>query len=89
VGPAPLHADQDRLHSGTGLWDTGTSGSGADRAALQDDGNLVLQASSGAAVWNSRTNGNTGTSLVVQNDGNVVIYSASGKPLWDTGTNGK
>ncbi|HEY6496354.1 MAG TPA: beta-galactosidase [Trebonia sp.] len=75
--------------NGTALWDSGTSGSAATKAAMQSDGNLVLYTSSGATAWNSRTNGNPGAGLTVQNDGNVVIYGTSGKPLWDTATNGK
>ncbi|HEY5399819.1 MAG TPA: beta-galactosidase [Trebonia sp.] len=75
--------------NGTPLWASNTSGSAADEAIMQDDGNLVLYTSSGSPVWASGTVGNDGADLVVQNDGNVVIYSASGAALWATGTNGK
>ncbi|HEY1702041.1 MAG TPA: hypothetical protein VGG75_20230 [Trebonia sp.] len=65
-----------------------TSGSAADEAVMQGDGNFVLYTSAGTAVWSSGTAGNDGADLVVQNDGNVVIYSSSGTTLWDTGTDG-
>jgi hypothetical protein len=74
---------------GTALWASGTSGSSADEAILQGDGNFVLYTSAGSPVWSSGTAGDAGDTLTVQNDGNVVIYSSTGAALWDTGTDGK
>jgi hypothetical protein len=73
----------------TALWASGTVGSGADEAILQDDGNFVVYTSAGSPVWASNTAGDTGDYLDVQNDGNVVIYSSSGAALWSTGTAGE
>ncbi|RAG85510.1 glycoside hydrolase family 42 [Streptacidiphilus pinicola] len=75
--------------SGTALWSSGTTNSGATHATMQGDGNLVLATSAGTAVWSTKTAGNTGAYLDVQNDGNTVLYSAAGASLWSTGTAGK
>lgn len=72
----PLHA----------TWESNTDGSGADRAVMQQDGNLVLYRG-GTAIWQSNTDGFPGGTLVVQNDGNVVIYEG-GVARWASGTAG-
>ena len=36
------------------VWETGTGGRGATQMELQDDGNLVVQASDGRAIWDPR-----------------------------------
>ena len=59
------------------------SQSGAYRAIMQDDGNLVIYAP-GKPVWSSGTALTGGQSLVMQNDGNLVIYSGGGAALWAT-----
>ncbi len=69
------------------VWATGTNGSGATTATLQDDGNFVLYGASGNSVWASDSGGNPGSRLVVQNDRNVVVYSGSGSSTWASGTN--
>lgn len=68
------------------LWQSGTSGSGANTALFQQDGNLVLYSTTGA-VWASGTNSYC-ANLALQNDGNLVIYSPTGSVVWQTGTGG-
>jgi hypothetical protein len=76
------------LYDGNSIWQSGTSGSGANRLVMQTDGNLVLY-NGNTAVWQSRTGGTGQAHLVVQTDGNVVTYNnASGSPTWWTGTGG-
>jgi hypothetical protein len=69
------------------LWSSGTFGTGADRAVMQNDGNFVIYRAA-TSLWQSSTLGYTNAKLVVQSDGNVVIYGA-GAARWSTGTAGK
>ncbi|HEX6345865.1 LysM peptidoglycan-binding domain-containing protein [Umezawaea sp.] len=69
------------------VWATGTNGSGATSATLQDDGNFVLYTASGTSVWASDTSGNPGSRLVLQTDRNVVVYNSGGSSTWASGTN--
>lgn len=69
------------------LWNARTDGSGADRAVMQGDGNLVVYRG-GTAVWASNTGGFGGATLVMQNDGNAVIYQG-GVARWASGTGGR
>lgn len=73
----------------TAIWATNTNGSGATRATMQGDGNLVVSTSAGVVVWASGTNGNPCARLLVQNDGNMVIYSADDVAIWTTNTTGQ
>jgi hypothetical protein len=63
------------------VWASGTNGSGANRAVLQSDGNLVLYTGSGRAVFATGTAGTTADALVMQSDGNLVLYGA-GRAFW-------
>lgn len=71
----------------TSKWTTQTNGSGANRAEMQDDGNLVVYAGN-QPKWDSKTFGHSRgtTHLVIQNDGNIVILykhpSGFYVPLW-------
>ena len=69
------------------VWATGTNGSGATTATMQEDGNFALYTTSGSLVWSSDTSGNPGSRLVLQNDRNVVVYSSGGTSTWASGTN--
>ncbi|WNV85967.1 LysM peptidoglycan-binding domain-containing protein [Umezawaea sp. Da 62-37] len=69
------------------VWATGTNGSGATSATLQDDGNFVLYTASGNVAWASDSGGNPGSRLVLQNDRNLVVYSGNGSSTWASGTN--
>ncbi|MET1074269.1 MAG: LysM peptidoglycan-binding domain-containing protein [Umezawaea sp.] len=69
------------------VWATGTNGSGATSATLQDDGNFVLYTASGNVAWSSDSSGNPGSRLVLQNDRNVVVYNSGGSSTWASGTN--
>jgi surface antigen/predicted NAD-dependent protein-ADP-ribosyltransferase YbiA (DUF1768 family) len=63
------------------LWDSGTTGTGANRAVMQSDGNFVLYNSSDA-VWQTHSMGATAAySLKLQDDNNLVIYNGS-TPVW-------
>ena len=76
------------------VWASRTNGSGADYAAMQNDGNFVLYRSgaNGAAdkpVWSSNTAGHAHAWLSVQNDGNLAVYprgaAQAGRDLWSSG----
>lgn len=69
------------------VWSSGTHNKGADRLAMQADGNLVIYKQS-YPIWSSGTHGNPGSVMTVQEDGNLVIYNKYKKPIWATGTNG-
>ncbi|MCS7479464.1 LysM peptidoglycan-binding domain-containing protein [Umezawaea endophytica] len=69
------------------VWASGTNGSEATTATLQEDGNFVLYTASGNSVWSSDTSGNPGSRLVVQADRNVVVYNSGGTSTWASGTN--
>ncbi|WP_308259384.1 LysM peptidoglycan-binding domain-containing protein [Pseudonocardia sp. H11422] len=68
--------------AGTAVWATGTAGSGAARADMQADGNLVLHTESDDVVWASNTADNPGAALVLQDDRNIVVYAADRRVLW-------
>jgi len=69
--------------TGTAVWSTKTSGSGATYATMQTDGNLVVY-SPGGAVWSSSTAPGTHDSATLQDDGNFVVYSSASVPLWSS-----
>ncbi|MGZ3459272.1 MAG: M4 family metallopeptidase, partial [Archangium sp.] len=91
-----LQTDQNLVlwgPSGTMLWSAYTSGSGAQIATMQSDGNFVVYTTSvptaGYAVWSSNTYGHSGAYLNLQDDGNLVVYDKDGSTmLWSTGTGG-
>jgi pseudomonalisin len=66
------------------VWATNTNGTGAIRAVMQEDGNLVLYTGAGVPVWASNTAGENGSLLQLQSDGNLVIYSGQ-TSVWATG----
>lgn len=53
---------------------------------MQQDGNLVLKATTGRICWASNTVG--GHRAVYQSDGNFVVYNSSGKAMWASNTVG-
>ena len=61
------------------VWASGTDGSGAEKAVMRDNGNLVVYKANGQEVWQSGTAGNAGAYLILQDDGNAVIYTNQGK----------
>lgn len=71
---------------GDAVWSTGTQGSGASSANLQDDGNFILYTASGNLVWETGTSGNPGARIVVQDDRNVVVYNAGDSAVWQSHT---
>lgn len=79
VGPV-LHPGQE-LVAGQRL----TSPSGAYRAEMQADGNVVVYAGT-RVLWHSGTYGRPGSRLVMQGDGNLVVYSPTWRPLWHSVT---
>lgn len=62
------------------VWASGTSGSNADSATMQSDGNLVIYQGT-SAKWAAGTAGHGGAFLAVQDDGNLVIYQAT-SAIW-------
>lgn len=74
------------LDGGDAVWSTGTNGSGATTAVVQDDGNFVLYSASGSLAWESGSSGNPGARLVVQPDRNVVVYGSGGNAAWASGS---
>ncbi|WP_211178168.1 LysM peptidoglycan-binding domain-containing protein [Pseudonocardia acidicola] len=67
------------------VWATNTAGSGAVRADMQADGNLVLYTDSNGVVWASNT-GDPDSTLVLQDDRNIVVYAPGHKPVWSPNT---
>jgi hypothetical protein len=70
------------------VWDTKTTGTGANACIMQGDGNLVLY-NGRTAVWNSETSGHSSQKSVLQmqDDGNLVInacISCFWTPLWSS-----
>jgi hypothetical protein len=66
---------------GNGLWSSGTSGSQAQKAVMQPDGNFGLYDSS-RRLWATNTYATPGSYLAVQDDGNLVVYDARNSPIW-------
>src|SRR6478736_1697962 len=67
-------------------WQSGTNGSGANRLAVQADGNLILYNAADSWKWQTYTNGKGAGFLQVQDDGNMVLYNASSTWIWQTYT---
>ncbi len=67
------------------IWATGTEKTGANRFAVQSDGNVVLYVDS-TPLWATNTSGKPGSRLVMQDDGNLVVYLPTNQPIFDTGT---
>lgn len=59
------------------LWSSGTHGQSGSHLILQNDGNLVLYATSGAALWASDTVNSGADRLVLNNDGSLALYAGS------------
>jgi hypothetical protein len=71
--------------TGNHVWGTKTSGSGANKAVMQRDGQFRLYNQAGEIKWSSYT-GDSGSYVKMQNDGNLVIYSPKGYPVWAAAT---
>ncbi|MFV0457915.1 MAG: D-alanyl-D-alanine carboxypeptidase family protein [Actinomycetales bacterium] len=71
----------DVLPSGAAV----VSASGAARATMQQDGNLVVY-KDGQAIWESGTGGNGGARMVVTPGLGVAIVSLGNRVLWAAGT---
>ncbi|MFT3776245.1 MAG: hypothetical protein QM820_63685 [Minicystis sp.] len=67
-------------------WASGTAGTSAGRAVVQNDGNFVVYDGGGTPVWASNTNGNPGAFLALQDDENLVLYAAHGPAIWSSDT---
>jgi len=61
-------------------WESRTGGQGADKLAMQSDGNLVIYCGS-RPLWATNTAQNPGAFLAIL-DGGLVICSADGRHLW-------
>ena len=73
-------------HPGNMVWHSGTSGHAGAYAAMQVDGNLVVQKTGlrapQAVLWHAGTWEYPESSLQVTNDGNLVVRTANGLPVW-------
>ena len=73
-------------HPGNMVWHSGTSGHPGAYAAMQVDGNLVVQKTGlrapQAVLWNAGTWEYPESSLQVTDDGNLVVRTANGLPVW-------
>ncbi|MCC6070112.1 M4 family metallopeptidase [Massilia sp. GCM10020059] len=73
-------------HPGSALWNSGTGGHHGAYAAMQVDGNFVVQMTGmrapDAVLWHAGTWQYPESSLEVANDGNLVVRAANGLPLW-------
>ena len=70
----------DRLRSGDSI----STSTGAQRLAMQPDGDLVLVAA-GTAVWNTGTGGHPGSSALLSSAGALVVVAPDGTQLWSNG----
>lgn len=73
-------------HPGIGVWSSGTDGHAGAYAAMQVDGNFVVQATAlrapDAVLWHAGTWEYPDSSLEVAGDGNLVVRTANGLPVW-------
>lgn len=73
-------------HPGAVLWHSGTGGHHGAYAAMQVDGNLVVQKAAArapqAVLWHAGTWEYPESSLQVTDDGNLVVRTANGLPVW-------
>jgi hypothetical protein len=71
------------LRNGNFRWFSNTKGSGATKAIMQTDGQLVLQTALGETVWSTYTR-DAGSILKLQNDGILIVYSPKGYAVWNS-----
>jgi hypothetical protein len=71
----------------TAVWSSGTHATGGS-VVMQQNGDLVVKASSGQVVWHSDTTGNPDAELVVNDGGWVNILNPGGTAVWMSGTTG-
>lgn len=62
------------------IWESRTAGQGADKLAMQADGNLVIYCGS-RPLWATHTAQNPGAFLAIL-DGGLAVCSADGRHLW-------
>lgn len=62
------------------IWESRTAGKGADKLAMQSDGNLVIYCGS-RPLWATNTAQDPGAFLTFL-DGGLAICSADGRPVW-------
>jgi hypothetical protein len=74
------------LNSRPGTEQVAESGTRANRAVMQQDGNFVIYDSAGVSRWDTGTWDNPGSKLVLQDDREVVILSPNNRRLWAWGT---
>ncbi len=72
-------------NGGVALWSSPTGGTGANRIAVQSDGNVVAYAPTGAK-WSTGTSTRGSSILTMQNDGNLVLKTTAGVLTWSSGT---
>lgn len=73
-------------HPGAVVWHSATGGYPGAFAAMQVDGNLVVQETSqrapAAVLWHAGTWEYPDSALEVADDGNLVVRAANGLPVW-------
>ena len=63
------------------VWSSGTAGSGAVYAVMQNDGNFTLCNAAGQSVWSTGTGGNSGAYLNLGYNGALSINASNGTVL--------
>ncbi|MES3150925.1 beta strand repeat-containing protein [Sphingomonas faeni] len=82
--------DQNIVLYGPGnavLWTSNTRNDGADRLALNADGNLVLYRGN-SIKWQSYSGGHSGATLTIDNGGQININDQDGTAYWTVGGGG-
>jgi hypothetical protein len=74
----------EALYPGQSIWNQ--TSSGPTTLTMQDNGDLVLQASDGRVCWDTGTT--TGFYAIYQSDDNFVVYDQNNNPVWASNTVG-
>ena len=70
------------------IWSSRTAGTGANKAAMQADGQFCLYTEDGRLVWSTYTR-DAGSVLKLQDDGNLVVYNLLDTAVWTSKDNYK
>lgn len=74
--------------NGRSLWKTETSGLGAVKVQMREDGNLVVLNARDEVLWQTETASpeNSAAKLILQDDGNMVLSKEETGPFWSSAT---
>jgi|GEM_PF-680086 len=65
------------------VWQSETGGKGADKLAIQTDGNVVIY-DGDKALWSTGTDNHQGAYLGLSEDGTLAVYDSNNTRLWTT-----